>query len=111
MPSNDRYKDIEDHFSEDKCRKTKQRIDEWYKARDNAVVTGSTFYNAIGQDGLKKMQQHFDSTVCNERKDEPTDEVKSAMKYGTDNESVQYLKFILGFLIGIICSASQPCLL
>ena len=65
---------------------TKQRSTEWFKAREKVKVTGSTIYSAIGCDGLKRQQEHFDKVISGVESSDFTVEQQAAMKHGTDSE-------------------------
>ena len=80
------YRNIEQNTSADSCRKIQQRSQPWHEARQKAVVTGSTLYQAVGCDGLQKMKEHFDSHICKEKARTKSSTAQSAMSYGTDNE-------------------------
>ena len=101
LPSNNRFRDVENNTSQDECRKIKQRSKEWFEARENAVVTGSTIYSAVGLDGLKRMREHFDTKVCSEKRLEPSQAVKDAMQYGTDNE-INATSTLVGVVLPVI---------
>ena len=65
---------------------TKQRTDEWYEARKDMKVTGSTMYSAIGCDGLKKQREHFDKVFSKVSQNDTTSEQNAAMKHGIESE-------------------------
>ncbi|WAR22547.1 LOW QUALITY PROTEIN: hypothetical protein MAR_016521 [Mya arenaria] len=45
-------------------RKVKQRSPKWHAIRKKATVTGSTFFKALGFEGLKKQREHFQDIIC-----------------------------------------------
>lgn len=51
---------------------TKQRTDDWYTARKNKTVSGSTIYAALGCDGLKKQREHLDRVISKIDPPEPS---------------------------------------
>ncbi|KAJ8309057.1 hypothetical protein KUTeg_013931 [Tegillarca granosa] len=50
------------------------------------MVTGSTIYQALGLDGLKKQKAHFDKVVCGIAEPEKSPEIQNRLDYGTKNE-------------------------
>ncbi|VDI68807.1 Hypothetical predicted protein, partial [Mytilus galloprovincialis] len=68
------------------CNFVKQRTQDWMDIRTEARVTGITVYAAIGLDTLKSQQRHFDEVLRGKPKLELSDEIKSRMNYGCDNE-------------------------
>ena len=68
-------------------RHIKQRSEEWFNLRKSAKVTGSTIYTALGLDGTQRMKEHFEHVICGIPKRTPSEEIKSAMEYGTANEA------------------------
>jgi hypothetical protein len=70
----------------DNPRYIKQRSDKWMNIRKKAKVTGSTLYEALGLDTLKKQQQHFEKVICGIEEPHKFEEVQSFMEYGVKNE-------------------------
>ncbi|MES9902851.1 MAG: hypothetical protein ABW168_09220 [Sedimenticola sp.] len=68
------------------ARFVKQRSELWKEFRSSAVVTGSTLYDALGLRSLKNQTAHFDQVVSHIQKPEPTEQVKTMMKHGSENE-------------------------
>lgn len=85
------------------CEYVKQKSDDWFKLRQGAVITGSTFYNGLGFRTLKAQKEHYDRVRKNKAPQERSDEVKAAMKYGNDNEINA-----LATLVGKIMPAFYP---
>lgn len=63
-----------------------QKSEAWFSARKSAVVTGSTIYKALGFDGLKKQQSHYNVVYCNAESAERDVETLKRMQHGTINE-------------------------
>ena len=63
-------------------RKIKQKSPLWFDRRREMKVTGSTIFQAVGLDGLKKQKEHFDSVVCGVQS-QRSESVESALEYGT----------------------------
>ncbi|CAG2256263.1 unnamed protein product [Mytilus edulis] len=63
----------------------KQKSDEWFALRKKARITGSTFYSAVGCDGLNRQKDHFEKVICGIEGKEPSDFTKKAMQHGTDS--------------------------
>lgn len=80
------YRLISENQSKNDKRKVKQRSEVWIEERKWATVTGSSIFEAVGLDGLKKLQHFFDGKMCSEKAQEPSDIVMNAMRYGTENE-------------------------
>jgi hypothetical protein len=95
---------VEDHTqtnqSED-TRKIKQRSQSWHEIRNTAFITGSTIYQSIGLDGLKRQRQHFDKVVCGIPEPEPSIDQKRAMEHGTDNE-INGVATLVGRILPVI---------
>ncbi|XP_060581747.1 uncharacterized protein LOC132738297 [Ruditapes philippinarum] len=95
---------VEDHTqtnqSED-TRKIKQRSQRWHEIRNTAFITGSTIYQSIGLDGLKRQRQHFDKVVCGIPEPEPSIEQKRAMEHGTNNE-INGVATLVGRILPVI---------
>ena len=70
----------------DKYRYVQQRSVAWEKIRQEAKVTGSTMYNALGLGSLKSQLEHFDSVMFNKQKEQVSSDVSTRLKHGTDNE-------------------------
>ena len=86
----ERYKSIEDQKAENEEGSTRliyQRSQEWHDIRNQAVVTGSTLYKAVGCDGLGKQKDHFDKVICGVAEKEPSESIKQMMQHGIDNEN------------------------
>ena len=66
-------------------RKVKQRSPFWFERRKDMKVTGSTMFQAIGLDGLKRQKEHFDSVVCGVQNPR-SESVENALEYGKKNE-------------------------
>ncbi|VDI01697.1 Hypothetical predicted protein [Mytilus galloprovincialis] len=62
-----------------------QKSTAWFKVREQAVLTGSTIYRALGFDGLKNQKAHFDK-VFNKKTEPFDDETLKRLKHGSDNE-------------------------
>ena len=63
----------------------KQKCETWFKLRDGAVVTGSTFHRALGFDKLKDQREHYDKVFKGIVK-EPTPEQQTMFSHGNENE-------------------------
>ena len=63
-----------------------QRSEAWFAVRKLALVTGSTFNKAIGMEGLKRQQSHFDAVYNNKEQQEPDLETKKRFQHGQVNE-------------------------
>lgn len=64
-----------------------------------AVVTGSTFYSALGLSTLKDQKEHFEKVYENIRKS-PSDMVKMFMEHGTKNE-INALATLVGKILPV----------
>ncbi|CAG2203306.1 unnamed protein product [Mytilus edulis] len=87
----------------DDTRLVKQRSSKWFEIRQTAKVTGSSIYAALGLDGLKKMQDHFDQVVCHVPPKERSAEVQSFLDYGTKHEI-----YAVATLVGKILPSLYP---
>ena len=67
-------------------RMVKQRTDEWKAIREKAKITGSTFFKAIGLDGLQKEKEHFEEVICHVPPKPFSAAVQEMLDYGTINE-------------------------
>jgi hypothetical protein len=76
--------DIKRH--EQNTRLLNQRTPEWLELRKAAKVTGSTLFAALGGEGLKRQQDHFDKVICGVPELERSEEQKKAMNHGVINE-------------------------
>jgi hypothetical protein len=65
----------------------KQRSDKWLEIRKSATVTGSTLFQALGLDALKKQREYCDDSVCGQDKKKVSEDVQKMMNYGTENEN------------------------
>ncbi|XP_052245773.1 uncharacterized protein LOC127854757 [Dreissena polymorpha] len=65
----------------------KQKTERWYKDRHEMKITGSTVYSAIGLDGLKRCQSHFDGIISGVHSDDSTEAQKKAMNHGIASET------------------------
>ena len=79
----------------------KQRSGDWFAARNEVKVTGSTAYSALGCDELKRQREHFDQVVSGVEKPETNAEQKAAMQHGCESEKYQ---------ISTLSSIIMPCL-
>ena len=74
----------------EKCKTTfftQQCSDEWFEMRRCVPLSGSTLYEALGLDTLKKQQEHFDKVMRGKQFTKPvSSEVQQRMDYGTKNE-------------------------
>ena len=64
----------------------KQRSQQWFDIREKALATGSTLANAIGLNGLKKQQEHYDKVFLNLPATEFSAEQKENMEFGLRHE-------------------------
>ena len=64
---------------------TKQSTENWHRPRDNAKITGSTFFRGIGCATLKEQQEHYDK-VYNGLNPAISRELQTLFDYGTENE-------------------------
>ena len=67
-------------------RYVKQRSDEWFKARQEVKVTGSTMYAAVGCETLKSQNNHIDKLQSNSEIQKPSEDQEKRMKHGTESE-------------------------
>ena len=58
----------------------------WFQLRNEARITGSTIYNGIGLDTLRKQKEHYNEFIKDLPPKEHSADVKAYMRYGTDNE-------------------------
>ena len=87
----------------DNTRLIKQRTEKWHSIRKEALVSGSTIYQALGLDTLKRQKEHFDKVVCDMPEQPKSDEVQRAMQYGTDNE-----KHAIATMVGKVLPVINP---
>ena len=75
-------------FCNDQLAFVKQKSEAWLWVRNKAVVTGSTCYNALGFDGLKKQHAHFNKVFCNAQPETYDTETlkRNSMQYGSEQE-------------------------
>ena len=67
------------------CEVLKQRSEEWFDLRKNAVVTGSSIHRALGVSTLKEQKEHHDKVFKGiEKKLSP--ELQNLFDHGTRNE-------------------------
>ena len=78
-----------------------QKSDEWFQLRNQAKVTGSTLYKAIGCDGLGKQKDHFEKVICGVPEKEHSAEVKAMMDWGTTNE-VNAVATVVGKILPVL---------
>jgi hypothetical protein len=86
LSSQGNYKPLDDNMTTDDPRLIKQRSEEWHAIRKEANVTGSTMYQGLGLDGLKRQKEHFDKVVCGVPEKEKTPAVQKLLDYGTKHE-------------------------
>lgn len=72
----------------------KQRSPEWHQLRKQAVVTGSSAYNALGLRSKADRDAHFDEFVYRIKARQFSTEALANMKYGAENE-VNLLSILL----------------
>ena len=58
----------------------------WFQLRNEARIMGSTIYNGIGLDTLKKQKEHYNEFIKGLPPKEHSADVKAYMKHGMDNE-------------------------
>ncbi len=75
----------------------KQGSDAWHELRASALVTGSTWYNALGLRGLKDQKDHIEKLLTGNEKPKSSD-LKELLKYGKENE-INGLATIVGKVI------------
>ena len=63
----------------------KQRSVMWFQLRNEARITGSTIYNGIGLDTLRKQKEHYNEFIKGLPPKEHSADVKAYMKHGMDN--------------------------
>ena len=81
----------------------KQRTPQWIEERKTKKVTGSTIYQAIGCDGLKRQREHFDKVVSHIDPPSPSEIQQKAMRHGVESEIHQ-----LATMSGIIMPFLYP---
>lgn len=64
----------------------KQRSEKWFSERKTVKVTGSTAFQALGCDTLKKQKEHYNVVVLGKQPCEPNQFQRTAMQHGTDCE-------------------------
>ena len=69
----------------------KQRSDLWMAFHQDAKITGSTMYNALGMRSLKEQKEHYKKFI---RKEIPEKELTPAMQHGMSHE-VRYLLVVI----------------
>ena len=110
LNTNPSYHGIQDSgqdSNEINTRNIKQRSDVWREKRKEAKITGSTVHAAIGLDGIKKQQEHYDKVVCNV--ETPfTDAVKANLEYGVTNEINANATFV-NAVLPVLCPDSIFC--
>ncbi|XP_045178040.2 uncharacterized protein LOC123538138 [Mercenaria mercenaria] len=67
----------------------KQRSDLWFAERKEMKVTGSSIFQAIGCDSLKRQEEHFEKVINGVDPPEPSETQQKAMQHGTDCENHQ----------------------
>lgn len=83
----DNYQELGDSApSTSDTRLVRQRTDEWKTIREKAKITGSTFFKAIGLDGLQKEKEHFEEVICHVPPKPFSEAVQEMLDYGTNNE-------------------------
>ena len=75
-----------DDFCNDKLAIVNQRSEAWHWARKQAAITGSTCYTAIGLNGLKKQQAHYNKIFCGAQPETHDAETLKRMQYGSEQE-------------------------
>lgn len=103
LSTNEYYVEISDDEKSVSTRNIKQRSDEWFMIRQQAKVTGSTLYKAIGLESLQKMKEHFETVICGVPERKPSVEVENAMKHGTFNEPNA-----VGTIVGKVIPVMHP---
>ncbi|WAR26930.1 hypothetical protein MAR_012634, partial [Mya arenaria] len=81
-----KIKDTDESIHVTSSREIKQRSPEWFEKRKQAKVTDSTFFRALGLDGLQKQKENFDTVVCGVPEKSHSEKTKEALHYGTVNE-------------------------
>lgn len=76
LTENDKYKCVDTTRTTENTRFVKQQSYEWFQIRKTVKVTGSTIYTAVGCDGLCRLQDHYDSVICEVKQKEQSDFVK-----------------------------------
>ena len=87
----------------DNTRLIKQRTEKWHNIRKEALVSGSTIYQALGLDTLKRQREHFDKVVCDIPEPPKPDDVQKAMQYGTEHE-----KHAIATMVGKVLPVVAP---
>ena len=54
----------------------------WFQLRNEARITGSTIYNGIGLDTLRKQKEHYNEFIKGLPPKEHSADVKAYMKHG-----------------------------
>jgi len=81
------YHQLYQNYQTQDSRYVKQRTDQWFTFRSEALVTGSTCNNALGLGRLKQQQSHYDKVVLGKPENRVfTEEQKQNMEYGTLHE-------------------------
>lgn len=79
----------------------KQRSDIWFEEGNNVKVSGSTIFQTIDCDTLKRQKEHFDKVVIGIASPEPSEAEKEAMNHGTNSKVHQ---------IAMMCGITMPLL-
>ena len=93
--------ELSENEETDDTRFIKQRTEKWHSVRKEASVTGSTIYQSLGLDTLKKQREHFDKVVCGIAEQPKPEEVQKAMQYGTENE-INAIATMVGKVLPVI---------
>jgi hypothetical protein len=77
----------------------KQHTQQWFDVRARACVTGSTWYSAIGMNGLKEQKLHYDR-VFNGKSQMVSADLQQKFDYGNENE-INGVATLVGKLIPV----------
>ena len=66
----------------------KQHSEEWLQIRQEAHVTASTAYNALGFSGGEEMRQHYDEFIHKKRRRQFDEEIQQRLDHGIANEVI-----------------------
>ena len=103
LSANESHVEISDNEKSGSTRTIKQRSDEWFRKHQQAKVTGSTLYKAIGLETLLKMKEHFETVICGVPERKPPAEAENAVKHGTLNEPNA-----VGTIVGKVIPVMHP---
>lgn len=101
LNSCENYKPLQASLENTDTRYIKQGSLEWHSVRNQAKITGSTAFKALGLDGLKKLREHFERVMCDVPEPEPSDISKQNMLYGSLNE-VNAVATVVGRILPVV---------